>query len=115
VAVRKVKVLKAPKFDLTKLMEVWGVGSGRGAGLAAARAEVLAAAPGGSEAEPLQRSAPEQPRGAAARPGSSQPGLASPTPHQVHGDYSAEEVGAKVERPAAAVPGAEPAAEAAAE
>jgi hypothetical protein len=32
----------------------------------------------------------------------------------VHGDYSAEEVGAKVERPAA-VPGAEPAAEAAAE
>jgi small subunit ribosomal protein S3Ae len=45
VAVRKVKVLKAPKFDLTKLMEV-------------------------------------------------------------HGDYSAEEVGAKVERPAA-IPGAE--------
>ena len=46
VAVRKVKVLKAPKFDLTKLMEV-------------------------------------------------------------HGDYSAEDAGAKVERPAAAIPGAE--------
>jgi small subunit ribosomal protein S3Ae len=45
VAVRKVKVLKAPKFDLTKLMEV-------------------------------------------------------------HGDYTADDAGAKVERPAAAVPGA---------
>jgi hypothetical protein len=46
VAVRKVKVLKAPKFDLTKLMEVWGVGGGPAAaeGLRATPTQTLGAA-----------------------------------------------------------------------
>ncbi|KIZ06283.1 hypothetical protein MNEG_1686, partial [Monoraphidium neglectum] len=54
VAVRKVKVLKAPKFDLTKLMEVHGDYSAEEVGARVERPAAAAPAEGEAAATPAE-------------------------------------------------------------